>query len=250
MIVYKLTSLDSGKAYIGITKRPLRTRLRAHVRDAKKVIPGKRMRQICMAIAKYGIDRFTVETLYECSSEPEMIVCERGLISSHGTLFPNGYNLNTGFGGSSVREVAEKISIGNRGKVRSDKARKNYSAAAFLRRHTDETKKKISVISSLRRYGEPTKAKLRQEMQRRESDKHKSQTPVPYSKIDPEVVAQIKVLSADGNFPISKMAIICGVKFSTVNAIRTGKIWKWLDASRFYQFPYPPLTVPTSAAAA
>lgn len=99
MIVYKLTNLANGKAYVGITIRTFARRWSQHLAYSKAGTGAL----IGRAIKKYGADGFKREILYEASSFAELLVCERALIAAHGTYAPRGYNLTAG--GEGAAEV-------------------------------------------------------------------------------------------------------------------------------------------------
>mgnify|MGYP001609994631 CR=1 FL=1 len=92
MIVYKITNLFNKKAYIGITIRPFASRWYNHLYAAENGSSAI----IHKAIRKYGASQFEVKTLYEATSEKELMTCEKGLIAAHGTMMPHGYNMTSG----------------------------------------------------------------------------------------------------------------------------------------------------------
>lgn len=131
--VYRITHRESGKAYIGCSKRGAAFRWRAHVYAANDI---KRSFILHRAIAKYGVDSFDVETVAVAKSAEEMLALERQWISKCNTISPGGYNLTSG--GDGMRdpssETLEKLrhnSLGNK---------------HFLgRKHSKETKVRMSV---------------------------------------------------------------------------------------------------------
>ena len=92
--VYKARCWTSGKAYIGQTCRSLEARWSQHVRVATKGYVGCTL--LSRAIRLHGADNFELTVLATCSSQAEVNSLERELISDHGTMTPNGYNLLTG----------------------------------------------------------------------------------------------------------------------------------------------------------
>lgn len=96
MIVYKITNAKSGRAYVGITTQSLKSRIQNHHRSTTN---GEQI--LYRAIRKHGWPTFTIETLCECASLPELLVAERALISAHGTYCrAGGYNMTLGGDGT------------------------------------------------------------------------------------------------------------------------------------------------------
>jgi len=112
--IYKITNCINEKVYIGQavshilnTKRyrpyGMEGRFRSHVSEAfsdKKC----QCHYLNNAIRKYGKDNFTVELLHTCELF-EADDLESSEILRHNSLFPDGYNLNTG--GKSARHTEE-----------------------------------------------------------------------------------------------------------------------------------------------
>lgn len=102
--VYKITCEKNGKAYIGCTRTSVEKRFKRHCLLANS---GRNM-PICDAIRIMGKNAFKVETVYEAVDEREMFMAEKAIISSHGTMFPLGYNYaKGGMGGAGFRESQE-----------------------------------------------------------------------------------------------------------------------------------------------
>lgn len=91
-IIYKHTSIRSGKAYIGVTKNSMKTRWQKHVRDA---INGSAL-HFHRAISLYGAENWTHEILADkIDTLEEAFALEKYYIKKEGT-FENGYNLTIG----------------------------------------------------------------------------------------------------------------------------------------------------------
>jgi group I intron endonuclease len=93
-VVYKLTCVLTGKAYIGITTRGLAVRWADHLKRARCSL--ERNQPLYNAIRKYGGDKFVCEVIKVASSLDELLALERRLIVEHGTLTPFGYNVAEG----------------------------------------------------------------------------------------------------------------------------------------------------------
>jgi group I intron endonuclease len=86
--IYQLTSPD-GKSYIGRTNN-----------INKRIISHKYASSCCSilfkAIQQYGIDNFKVVILRNDLTRAEANLLEIEYIAKHNTLYPQGYNRNTG----------------------------------------------------------------------------------------------------------------------------------------------------------
>lgn len=93
--VYVATNLVNGKQYVGQTIKTLDQRRKEHEWYAKH--PYKRFNQtIHSALAKYGVDAFKWEVVFETNDVLELKAKEIELIAQLGTFKPNGYNLTLG----------------------------------------------------------------------------------------------------------------------------------------------------------
>jgi len=115
--IYKITNLHNGKLYIGQAVshilnhkryRPygMEGRFRCHISEAfsqKK----KQCHYLNSAIRKYGKEMFNVHLICVCSVE-DSDKNEKEQILKHNSLFPNGYNLNTGGLSSKHTEESNK----------------------------------------------------------------------------------------------------------------------------------------------
>ena len=120
--IYKITNLINQKVYIGQAVshilnhkkyRPygMEGRFRCHISEAfssKK----KQCHYLNSAIRKYGSSNFSLELIKNCKLEDSDKI-ESEEILKNNSLFPNGYNLNTG-GKSSVHtiESRKRVSTG------------------------------------------------------------------------------------------------------------------------------------------
>lgn len=88
MICYVATHVESGKRYVGITKRTLNVRKRQHENYAKR---GSTESRLYEAIRKYGNDAFNWEIVAEGRDEVIKLL-ERTLINTWDTNRYDGFN--------------------------------------------------------------------------------------------------------------------------------------------------------------
>ena len=113
-IIY-LVRRESVPVYVGFTSKSLEKRWCQHIRSANA-------RHECMllhrAIAKYGVDAFTIEEIYSSDDVDHTLnVMEPHFIREHHThKDEGGYNISYGgmAGTIHTKETKQKISLGNR----------------------------------------------------------------------------------------------------------------------------------------
>lgn len=178
-VAYKITRIESGKAYIGVTTQKPSLRWSAHCApiNAKKTGIGR-------AIAKYGRSAFNFEVIACATGLKNLLELERILIAQDSTLAKRGYNLSAGGDGvyDPCGDTRAKMSASAKARknrpILSDEARSRISAK--LRGHgfsnealakmsakrkgkclSDETRAKLSVVRRGRRMSEECRAKHR-----------------------------------------------------------------------------------------
>lgn len=104
--VYKITNLVNGKIYIGQTINSVDSRFKQHLYQATRENKGS---AIYAAISKYGKDNFVVESLVSGDySKVELNELEAFYIKKYESLYPKGYNLQTGGCSFLVAESLKK----------------------------------------------------------------------------------------------------------------------------------------------
>ena len=89
--IYQITNLTNNKKYIGQTSRTISKRWSEHKKSAKTNIKTP----LYDSIRHYGIDNFIIETIIEAPIN-DLDMLETNYIKTLNTLYPNGYNLETG----------------------------------------------------------------------------------------------------------------------------------------------------------
>ena len=102
--IYCHTHVESGRRYIGLTKKTMMQRWNSHVLDAKS-LHGKGCKHFWNAIRKYGKDAFSHEILAQSWSLEFANETEEYLVSFYETQNPKkGFNLSKG-GGSQPHPI-------------------------------------------------------------------------------------------------------------------------------------------------
>ena len=142
-VVYLLIDGTNDMEYVGQTTRSVKARFKEHAKSKS---------YIGNAIRAHGADMFVIVILKECGSQEELDSCERQMIRSRDTKYPNGYNLTDGgeSGWHHTLDTCTRISTANSGE----------NHPFFGKHHTDEAKAKISANNKGRRQSEETKALL------------------------------------------------------------------------------------------
>ncbi len=116
MFIYKIINHNTGKIYVGQTKRPIRKRLQAHFYEARV---RKYNMYLHNSIRKHGTSVFSIELIEECDNS-EIYDRERYWIKTLDTLQPNGYNEHAGGKGGCLNpspELREKLRRAKLGKT-------------------------------------------------------------------------------------------------------------------------------------
>jgi group I intron endonuclease len=166
--VYKITSSQTDKSYIGISVEP-KGRWRQHKAHARR---GSGY-VLHAAMRKYGIHTFNMTVIAEAQTQNEIFELEKKLIVEHNTLVPSGYNImNGGQGGGgenhaenmrrawaskSPEEIAEfKEKMKEVGKDISEETRQLRSVSAKTQ-HADPTQKATHKAAASKANQDPEK---------------------------------------------------------------------------------------------
>jgi group I intron endonuclease len=97
--IYKITHRESGMCYIGLSTHIFH-RWKSHVSTKKKY-------KIHEAFDQFGIDAFFFEVVEKCDKK-ELRKRERHWIKHYDCVWPKGYNMNKG-GGGTVKHSKETL---------------------------------------------------------------------------------------------------------------------------------------------
>ena len=99
--VYLVTSLKTGKQYIGITIRPIKERWKAHQIECSD---DRIQSPLKAEMREYGFENFTIEEVGHTDDSKSLKELETKEIMKRNTVFPNGLNSNIG-GTLGARDV-------------------------------------------------------------------------------------------------------------------------------------------------
>jgi group I intron endonuclease len=136
-----LTCLPTNEQYIGKTTESLHRRWRRHIANK-----SKSCRYLCEAIDKYGENNFKKEILIECEYK-SLDNNERKFIKKYNTLYPKGFNLQTG-GSENFKQNEDtiiKMRNSQKGKIIKEQTKKIMSISRQLSSHSKESKNKMKL---------------------------------------------------------------------------------------------------------
>lgn len=146
--IYVLENLFNGKKYIG-QSRNIRKRLILHLSRAKNPITHKSA--LYSAMAKYGVDNFSIKILELCDSSL-LNYYESFWIKELNCMSPNGYNLDSG--GDYPEVISDewklKNSLAQKGRKQSKETIQRRVISLRGRKDTDEQKQRKKLARSNR----------------------------------------------------------------------------------------------------
>lgn len=108
--IYTITNLVNQKKYIGYTSQTIRQRFKDHCDTAKR----EQKYKIHRAIAKYGVDMFSISEIYQSHDKAHITSIEDYFIKEFNTQHDDyGYNIANGGQGGNIKsaEQLQKQSI-------------------------------------------------------------------------------------------------------------------------------------------
>lgn len=127
MTVYHVFDTMTGKAYVGQTRYPLKSRIRGHLRRSNTCLLGQELRK--------RPNDFVWTVLVEVETEQGLNDAETAFIREFGTLVPKGYNKTLGKQGHVLsEETRRKIGDRHRGRKHSEVSKANMSEAGKHRK--------------------------------------------------------------------------------------------------------------------
>lgn len=149
--IYLRTNTVNNKQYVGQTSDFKRRNIEWNC--LKHTYANE---HICNDREKYGLDAWTVETLAETDNREDAWELEQRFINDYNTLWPNGYNLESG--GHIGKQLCEEM------KLKKSLAMKGEKHPMYGKHHTEEAKKKISEANKGKQLTDETKQKISESM--------------------------------------------------------------------------------------
>lgn len=152
--IYKIENRLSGKAYIGITRQPVKNRWKAHYSEANC---GSRMRAVHAALRAHGLEAFTFEVIGSAATAEEATAKERMAIVIFGSVAPGGYNLTAGGEGteSPALETRQRMRAAQLGRKQSaETIEKRRRSLTGRKRNPDSIKKSADARRGVKRSDE------------------------------------------------------------------------------------------------
>ena len=138
-IIYKITNKVNGKAYVGLTKRGLDKRWRAHCSLANCNLTCAKRPHFHRAIVKYGVNVWKTEILIEgITTAEEAARKEIEMISKYDT-YANGYNSTKGGDGTTGYVLSKE-----------EQAKSTKGIAKYIAARSEEIKARDSKIATER----------------------------------------------------------------------------------------------------
>jgi group I intron endonuclease len=229
--------LITGKQYIGQTTQTIISRWNQHIRDSKN---SDKTMALASAIREFGVDSFKCTHIASCFDRNGLNFIETLLIQAYDTVFPNGYNLQTGGFGHPVHPITKlKISNKNKGKqktpehiekiAKANRGRKQSPEVIYKRTH-NQIGRKMSPEAVEKSAASRKKKKSSPERVKRAAEKHKK--PI----IDQNGVVYPSAREA---------AVIIGCHFSGISQVLKHKS----RICKGYIFEYLEFSTPESVAA-
>jgi hypothetical protein len=140
--IYRLTSMDNGKVYIGVTKKSIKSRWSGHVSNFNtnmdKSLPLNRLQK---AFRAHGVINWTKELLVGNLSREEAFEEEIRQIAKHESFGKKGYNATSGGVGQNHVQWSEysKQKLSESQKVSWEN--KDYKPSEITRKRMSDAKK-------------------------------------------------------------------------------------------------------------
>lgn len=93
MIIYQIKNKINNKIYVGQTIQALSSRIADHKCKSKR---KKWLGELHKDMNKFGFENFESKILEKCNSREELNIKEKYWIKKLNTIYPNGYNLESG----------------------------------------------------------------------------------------------------------------------------------------------------------
>ena len=210
--IYKITNTKNNSLYIGCTINTLKHRFEEHCyRCLKTNINTK----LCNSIRKYGVEKFTIELIDECSLE-KIYEREVELIKEYNS-FENGLNSTLGGEGCLCYKHSPEIRVKISEAVKNGKSHKGKTYDEIYGDRAQEEREKRKMAGWGRTFNEEQKIILREKIKNTKRQK---------SKYDINAINEIKKLLQDGKRVVDIHKLFPTININTIYCIKQGRRWK------------------------
>jgi group I intron endonuclease len=210
--IYKITNTKNNSLYIGCTINTLKHRFEEHCyRCLKTNINTK----LCNSIRKYGVEKFTIELIDECSLE-KIYEREVELIKEYNS-FENGLNSTLGGEGCLGYKHSPEIRVKISEAVKNGKSHKGKTYDEIYGDRAQEEREKRKMAGWGRTFNEEQKIILREKIKNTKRQK---------SKYDINAINEIKKLLQDGKRVVDIHKLFPTININTIYCIKQGRRWK------------------------
>jgi group I intron endonuclease len=210
--IYKITNTENNSLYIGCTINTLKHRFEEHCyRCLKTNINTK----LCNSIRKYGVEKFTIELIDECSLE-KIYEREVELIKEYNS-FENGLNSTLGGEGCLGYKHSPEIRVKISEAVKNGKSHKGKTYDEIYGDRAQEEREKRKMAGWGRAFNEEQKIILREKIKNTKRQK---------SKYNINVINEIKKLLQDGKRVVDIHKLFPTININTIYCIKQGRRWK------------------------
>jgi group I intron endonuclease len=212
--IYKITNTETNRVYIGCTINTLKQRFEEHCyRCLKTSINTK----LCNNIRKYGIDKFTIELIEECSLE---VIYNREIeIIKENNSFDNGLNSTIGGEGCLGYKHSPEIRFKISNAVKDGKSHRGKSYKDIYGNKADEEKEKRK-NRGLNYWNNITEEEKKQRVNNLKNSVRKN------SKYSIETIKQVKKLISENVKPSEIHKQYPEVHITMIYSIKAGTRWK------------------------
>jgi|LakMenE01Jun11ns_1017448.scaffolds.fasta_scaffold9765312_3 group I intron endonuclease len=212
--IYKITNTETNSLYIGCTINSIRHRFEEH---CYRCLKTKINTKLCNSIRKYGVEKFTIEIIDECSLE---IIYDREveLIKEYNS-FDNGLNSTLGGEGCLGYKHSPEIRVKISEAIKNGKSHKGKTYDEIYGERVEE--EKIKRKEKVKNYWDNISEEEKQ--QRLLNLKNAVRKNTKYSI---ETIQSIKKLISENVKPSEIHKQYPEVNIDTIYCIKQGRRWK------------------------
>lgn len=210
--IYKIINSETNGLYVGCTINTLKQRFEEHCyRCLKTNINTK----LCNSIRKYGVEKFTIELIEECSLDV-IYTREVELIKEHNS-FESGLNSTVGGEGCLGYKHSPEIRLKISNAVKDGKSHKGKTYEEIYGDRAQEEKNKRKQAGWSKNLNEEEKLKV---IEKIKTERRKT------AKYDINTINEIKKLLQVGERVVNIHKQYPSVNISTIYCIKQGRRWK------------------------